>query len=141
MKIYFDDPEYDGQFLRAVAYGPLGAQIGEAWAIAAQIKAGDAESWYNAWSTYAGRLYDLGVKSHAAGDRISARNAFLRASNYYRSAYIFMFALPVDPRVIDAYCREATSAFSVLSWESMRGAVARPGTEPAESVIAGEPTQ
>ena len=50
MKIYFDDPEYDGQFLRALNYGQLGAQIGEAWAIASQIKAGDAASWYNAWS-------------------------------------------------------------------------------------------
>ena len=51
MKIYFDDPEYDGQFLRSVDYAPLGAQIGEAWAIAAQIEAGDATSWYNAWSS------------------------------------------------------------------------------------------
>src|SRR5262249_33480872 len=32
MKIYFDNPEYDGQFLRAVDHTPLGAQIGEAWA-------------------------------------------------------------------------------------------------------------
>jgi len=31
MKIYFDNPEYDGQFLRAVDHAPLGAQIGEAW--------------------------------------------------------------------------------------------------------------
>ena len=109
MKIYFDDPEYDGQFLRTLDYGPLGAQIGETWAIAEQIKAGDAESWYNAWSTYAGRLYDLAIKSHAAGNRVSARNAFLRASNYYRTAYIFMFALPVDPRVIEAYKNQADS--------------------------------
>jgi hypothetical protein len=40
MKIYFDDPEYDGQFLRSVDYTPVGAQIGEAWAIAAQIEVG-----------------------------------------------------------------------------------------------------
>ena len=31
MKTYFDNPEYDGQFLRAVDHAPLGAQIGEAW--------------------------------------------------------------------------------------------------------------
>ena len=31
MKIYFDNPEYDGQFLRAVDHAPQGAQIGEAW--------------------------------------------------------------------------------------------------------------
>ena len=109
MKIYFDDPEYDGQFLRALDHAPLGAQIGEAWTIAAQIRVGDAASWYNAWSSYADRLYDHAVKSHAGGDRISACNAFLRASNYYRTAYIFMFALPIDPRVIEAYEKQTDS--------------------------------
>jgi pimeloyl-ACP methyl ester carboxylesterase len=110
MKIYFGDPEYDGQFLRAIDYAPAGAQIGEAWAIAAQIQAGDKTSWYNAWSFYADRLYELAVKSRDAGHRISARNAFLRASNYYRTAYIFIFALPVDPGVVDAYEKQ-TNAF------------------------------
>lgn len=110
MKIHFDDPEYDGQFLRAIGYAPAGAQIGEAWAIAAQIKPGDTTSWYNAWSSYADRLYELAVKARDAGHRVSARNAFLRASNYYRTAYIFMFALPVDPRVITAYEKQ-TDAF------------------------------
>ena len=110
MKIYFDDPEYDGQFLRAVDYAPVGAQIGEAWTIAAQIEAGDPTGWHNAWSSYADRLYERAVKSRDAGHRVSARNAFLRASNYYRTAYIFMFALPVDPRVIDAYQKQ-TDAF------------------------------
>jgi hypothetical protein len=46
-------------------------------------------------------LDEIAVKSHAARHRVRARNAFLRASNYYRTAYIFMFALPVDPRVIE----------------------------------------
>jgi hypothetical protein len=32
VKVYFDNPELDGQFLRALDYAPLGAQIGEAWA-------------------------------------------------------------------------------------------------------------
>ena len=74
-----------------------------------KIRVGDAASWYNAWSSYADRLYDLAVKSHAAGHRVSARNAFLRASNYYRTAYIFMFALPIDPRVIEAYEKQTDS--------------------------------
>ncbi len=110
MKIYFDNPEFDGQFLRAIGYVPLGAQVGEAWAIAAQIQPGDTTSWFNAWSSYADRLYELAVKSRAAGHWVSARNAFLRASNYYRTSFIFMFALPVDPRVVEAYDKQ-TEAF------------------------------
>lgn len=110
VKIYFDNPEFDGQFLRSLDYAPVGAQIGEAWAVAAQIQPGDTTGWYNAWSGYADGLYELAVKTHAGGHRVSARNAFLRASNYYRTSYIFMFALPVDPRVIDAYDKQ-TDAF------------------------------
>ena len=109
MKIYFNDPEYDRQFLRTLDHAPFRAQIGEAWTIATQIRVGDAASWYNAWSSYADRLYDLAVKSRAAGHRVSACNAFLRASNYYRTAYIFMFALPIDPRVIEAYEKQTDS--------------------------------
>jgi hypothetical protein len=67
MKIYFGDTEYDRQFLRAIDYAPVGAQIGEAWAIAAQIQAGYVTSWYNAWSFYADRLYERAVKSRASG--------------------------------------------------------------------------
>jgi hypothetical protein len=50
MKIYFGEPEYDGQFLRSINYAPAGAQIGEAWAIAAQIEAGDATSVRSCWA-------------------------------------------------------------------------------------------
>src|SRR5260370_18870175 len=84
--------------------------MGEAWTVGAQIKGGDVTSWYNAWSSYANRLYEVAVQSRDAGHPVSARNAFLRASNYYRTAYIFMFAVPVDPRVIDAYEKQ-TDAF------------------------------
>ena len=110
MKIYFDNPEFDGQFLRALDYVPLGAQIGEAWTIAAQIRPGNTTDWYDAWFSYADKLYELALKSRTGGHRISACNAFLRASNYYRTSYIFMFALPVDPRVGQAYDKQ-TNAF------------------------------
>lgn len=109
MKIRFDNPEFDAQFLRALDYAPLGAQIGEAWTIAAQIQPGDTTAWYNEWSAYANRLYELAIKCEARGNRISARNALLRASNYYRTSYIFMFALPVDPRVVSAYDKQTDS--------------------------------
>jgi alpha-beta hydrolase superfamily lysophospholipase len=78
--------------------------------IAAQIRPDDTTDWYTAWSGYADRLYELALTSRAAGHRVSARDAFLRASNYYRTSYIFMFAVPVDPRVVEAYDKQ-TDAF------------------------------
>jgi len=73
------------------------------------VRVGDAQSWYHAWSVYADRLYDLAVKLYAMGHRVSACNAFLRASNYYRTAYNFMFALPVDRLVIEGYEKRTDS--------------------------------
>jgi hypothetical protein len=84
VKIYFENPEFDGQFLRAVEYAPIGAQIGEAWVIAAQIQADDTTGWYKAWSGYADRLYDLAVQCSASGHRVSARNAFLCARYFFK---------------------------------------------------------
>ncbi|HZS16501.1 MAG TPA: hypothetical protein VFA51_01075 [Candidatus Udaeobacter sp.] len=79
MKIYFENPEFDGQFLRAVEYAPIGAQIGEAWVIAAQIQADDTTGWYKAWSGYADRLYDLAVQC-GAGEHCEtgARQVFFK---------------------------------------------------------------
>jgi hypothetical protein len=78
MKIYFDDPEYDGQFLRTLDHAPLGAQLGEAMGHCSRNQDWNAANWYQAWSSYADRLYDLAVKLRAAGHRVSACNAFLR---------------------------------------------------------------
>jgi len=102
MEICFDNPDYDGHFLRALDCAPLGAQIGEAWAIAVQIQPGDTTSWYNAWSSYADQLYELAIKSRTAVHRIPARIELLAHRLH------LMFAAPVDPRVIQAYEKQTT---------------------------------
>jgi hypothetical protein len=79
MKIYFDDPEYDGQFLRMLDHASLGAQIGEAWAIAAQIRAGtrrnrkrrDRETRLDSLVGTAKRRVVLGRKRYRVELRIS----------------------------------------------------------------------
>lgn len=111
MKYFFDNTEFDGQFGRTVGYvSSGGADLGECWATAKTIKEGDADSWHDAWIKLGDRLYASGVASRDAGYRVSARAAFLRASNYYRNAYIVFFAIPVDPRVETAYDKQ-TDAF------------------------------
>ena len=111
MKIFFNNELFDGQLLRAVAhtyYG--GADLGECLATANRINEGDTESWYQEWTKTAERLYKLGQESLATGSRVSAREAFLRSANYFRTAYIFMMKEPVDPRLVEAYDRQ-TEAF------------------------------
>jgi alpha-beta hydrolase superfamily lysophospholipase len=110
MKVHFDNAEFDGQLLRALAYtGYGGADIGECLSTARRIAEGDEESWYREWYATADRVYTAAEASHAAGHLVSAREAYLRASNYYRTAYIFMYRPPVDPRALAALDRHRTA--------------------------------
>ena len=46
-----------------------------------------------------------GTSSSPRGKRVSARDSFLRASNYYRASEFFLHGQPKDPRVQRAYQR------------------------------------
>ena len=90
MKLFFDDENFDGQLQRSVGKADAGmANVGECLAIAAQITGGDRDSWYRAWSTFGLRLVEQADAALAAGHRISARGAYLRATEYLRQAFFF----------------------------------------------------
>ena len=108
MKVRFDNPEFDGQLLRALSYVYYGgADIGECLVTAQRIQEGNADSWYSEWYQTADRVYAAAEDSLAAGHTVSAREAYLRASNYYRTAFIELFGAPVDPRLVQAFDRQA----------------------------------
>ncbi|MGW6819843.1 alpha/beta hydrolase family protein [Streptomyces sp. NPDC055005] len=86
-----------------IAYG--GADFGEVVSTGERIIEGDYDSWYVEWSATADRVSQEAEKALAAGHRVSARDGFLRASNYYRSAEFFLHGHPCDPRHDDAYDR------------------------------------
>ncbi|MFB8173014.1 alpha/beta fold hydrolase [Kitasatospora purpeofusca] len=86
-----------------IAYG--GADFGEVVSTAERIVEGDYASWYTEWLATADRVSGQAEKALAAGHRVSARDGFLRASNYYRSAEFFLHGHPCDPRHDHAYDR------------------------------------
>ena len=87
----------------AADYG--GAEFGEVMAVATQITPGDYDSWHAAWHAMAERIAGEADASLAKGHRISARDGYLRASNYYRSSEFFLHGTPADPRIGVAYKR------------------------------------
>jgi len=90
MKLFFDDEAFDGQLQRSVGKADSGmANVGECLAIAGQITAGDRGSWFEAWSGFASRLVAQADAASAAGHRVSARDAYLRAAEYHRQAFFF----------------------------------------------------
>lgn len=103
-RVVFKDETYDFELRRALGYAVSGgADINECLYTARRIKEGDDESWYAEWRATADRVRDIGEKSLAAGHKVSAREAFLRASNYYRTAEFFVRANLGDPRIVDTW--------------------------------------
>ncbi|HUK72052.1 MAG TPA: alpha/beta fold hydrolase [Streptosporangiaceae bacterium] len=90
MRLFFEDDGFDGQLQRSVGKADSGmANVGECLAIAAQITAGDRDSWYRAWAAFGSRLVKQADAARDAGHRVSARGAYLRAAEYFRQAFFF----------------------------------------------------
>jgi pimeloyl-ACP methyl ester carboxylesterase len=103
MKLIFDDPTFSLQLLRAISETYYkGADIGECLSTAYRIKESNFESWYNEWFKTAKRVHNYAQKCLNNRHNVSAREAFLRSSNYYRVAG-FLIIDPQDVRSIKAW--------------------------------------
>jgi pimeloyl-ACP methyl ester carboxylesterase len=103
----FKDALFDAQWLRTAGHSSSGgAEIAECFAAARQIHEPDPESWFRAWNNLAERIVVEAETSRANNCRISALSSYLRAANYFRTAYTFLIGAPVDPRVVESYRRQ-----------------------------------
>jgi pimeloyl-ACP methyl ester carboxylesterase len=110
MRIYFKDELFDAQLLRALSHADYGgAEVGECLATARRVTEPSPDSWFQAWQRTAERVYQAAEACLAAGHGVSAQEAFLRASNYFRTAYIFLMGSPVDPRLVEAFERQSAA--------------------------------
>lgn len=143
------DSQFEFEFQRTmgqVAYGA--AEIGECVATAQRVTHGDVDSWHDAWSSTATWLYEVAVDAERRGLVVSAREGFLRASNYFRTSEFFLHANPADVR-IGAASRQAVESFqraaalmrsSVTPIEIPYGDTTLPGYfYRADGALEGEP--
>jgi alpha-beta hydrolase superfamily lysophospholipase len=101
MHVVFRDRTFSFELLRALSYAPYGgADIGECLRTASRIREGDFEGWHAEWARTAARVHAVADEALARGQRLSARGAYLRASNYYRTAEFFLHGRPDDPRIL-----------------------------------------
>jgi dienelactone hydrolase len=104
--LFPDNPHFWFEALRVIAadeYG--GSLVGEVLAVAARIKPGDYDSWHEAWNAIADRVAGEADDQLLRGHKVSARDGYLRASNYYRSSEFYLHGNPRDPRIAYAYRR------------------------------------
>lgn len=107
---FFASQFFNFEFLRVLGTAPVeGAEIGECLEVVSQIRDGNPEIWYSAWSKAAQRAESLGEDALAAGDRIGARWAFTRASNYFRASEFFLHGQPDDTRLLQATEKSITN--------------------------------
>jgi len=104
MEIHFKNPQYSFQLLRVLGAAPYGgSDIGECLRTAYRIKEGDNESWYTEWYATAKSLEDAADTYMSQGHRVSAREAYFRASNYFRTAEFFLRSNTDDPRILETW--------------------------------------
>ncbi|QKV74100.1 S9 family peptidase [Amycolatopsis sp. Hca4] len=91
MKFLFDDESFSFEALRAAGYtAHAGADLGEVLVTCRNIPEGDEAAWSAQWAATAARVEGIGREALAAGHTVSAREALLRASNYYRVADFYL---------------------------------------------------
>jgi hypothetical protein len=74
--------------LGASPYG--GAAVGECYATISKVKDGDLRGWSDAWEETATRIEETASGCASEGHAISAAEAYLRASTYWRAAGFFL---------------------------------------------------
>lgn len=102
--LVFQDKSFSFEFARTLghSYGK-GADIGEAIRTARLVKDRDIISWHDEWRRLADRTFELAEKYASEGHGHSAREAYLRAANYYRTAEFYLRAPQLREKAMAAY--------------------------------------
>ena len=104
MKILLDDADMDAQLSRTlVAVAAEACDLGEALATAGRVTPGDYDSWYAEWSATAEAAQAVADRSAEGGHTVTARKAYLRASEYWRQAFFFLRHDITDERLQHAW--------------------------------------
>ena len=112
MKFLFNDESFSFETLRGAGFSvDGGADLGEILITAAAIGEGDEEAWHREWKATADRVAGLGELSLRAGHKVSAKEAFLRASNYYRMAEFYRRDDPFNDPEVTGLIRRSRDTF------------------------------
>ncbi len=102
----FEDHQFSFEFIRTLGYSSTGgADINECLITAYRIEDGNKDSWFREWHKTAMGLETLGDRFLVAGHKISAREAYFRASGYYRTAEFFLHGNPKDSRILKTWAK------------------------------------
>lgn len=117
MKIDINNKTVGGftyEFLRGISLEYVGAaEYGECMETISRVKDGNFNSWISEWASTADRVSKYAEKELNSDDKLAAKNAFLRASNYYRMAVFY--ASHTDPRHTELWKRSKECFQSMIN--------------------------
>jgi predicted alpha/beta-fold hydrolase len=121
-KVVYRNPDYDGQLVRTLAAAPVhSSDLGETLAMARSIKRLEGSAWHSEWFALAESAKHSADSSLATGDTTSARNAYLRASEYFRQSYYFVRSNLDDSRLQESYREHVqtfAAAIALMDWRA-----------------------
>ncbi len=93
MKVDFANKTVGGfnfEFVRGLSLQAVGAaEYGECMDTMSRVKNDNFDSWITQWAATADGVCDFAQREDRISNRVSARDAFLRAANYYRMAVFY----------------------------------------------------
>ncbi len=104
MKLFFEGAEFDQQLQRTIAKASSRmCDVGEVFAVAHRIEQGNLDSWHDEWFAAGESNRQLGEASETAQASRDAGDAYLRASECYRSAYFFCRRDPHGAQLLESF--------------------------------------
>jgi len=106
---FFEHTQMDFETQIALGQCYYGAgDSGEMLSTAKRIKDGDFDSWFREWYDTAERIREIAEASASAGNRVSARQAFLRAATYYALANAMVDGTEDPSRLVPTWKQNRT---------------------------------
>jgi len=113
---FFADDSYNFETIRVLNdIAAAGGDVGEVLSTVGSIRAGDADSWYHAWTAAGDRV---GALAERTRDTREKGNALLRTHTYYRTAEFFL--APHDPRRVESFRSNVRSFYAGLDARNVR---------------------
>lgn len=113
VKHFFPQNESFGfEALRAAGYANIGAaDIGEIIYICSRIPQTDEDAWLREWHAAGDRATTRAENSLQTGNKSSARDSYLRAANYYRTAEFYRRTKPDEDTLAKELSRQSADSF------------------------------
>jgi hypothetical protein len=108
---------FNFELTRILSAAPLGGcDVSEFLDALATIKVNDAGSWQQAWTKQAEKVQKLANDALSTGHKQLARDAYLRAANYFRASQYLLFELEPSLKILERSIENFEIAVKMLDY-------------------------